>query len=225
MNILKLEYNKITYNLHIVDDMNYSSYSSLLNNINICDPRFLDSSYELLSYLSVQDNNCVGFFLSNDSNTIIYSSAIIDLDCNKNKDEIIDNGYQISESIEITLLCSNYRQRIIGLTKYFMEYIITNLIQIYKSDVKHIFLHVGKGIEFNRNAYEFYIKFGFKPLTNNINNTNNADILIYSLSGGKHRYKNKNKHMHTYKKKKSKSKSKSKSKKYNKSKSNKLRNM
>ena len=213
MNILTLEYNKITYNLHIVDDMNYSSYSSLLNHINICDPTFLDSSYELLSYLSVQDNNCVGFFLSNDSNTIIYSSAIVDLDCNKNKDQIIDSGYKISESIEITLLCSNYRQRIIGLTKYFMEYLITNLIQIYKTDVNHIFLYVGKGIEFNRNAYEFYIKFGFKPLTNN------TDILIYSLSGGKH--------MHTYKKKKSKSnKSKSKSNKSkSKSKYNKLRNM
>ena len=186
MNVLKLEYNTINYNLHMVDSMNYNTYKSLLNDVNICNPEFLDKLYESLSYISIEDDTSVGFFLSDNTNTIIYSSTVVDLECNQNKDIIIDNGYAIVDSVELTLLCSNYKQRIPGLTKYFIDYVITNLLKIYKPNVKHIFLHVGKGIEFNRNAYDFYIRFGFKPLS-----TDNPNILLYTFNGGKNKNKRK----------------------------------
>jgi len=182
MNILNLEYNKIKYNLHIVDSTNYNIYESLLKKINICDPVFLDKTYESLSYLSIEDENSIGFFLSDTNNTNIYSSTIVDLDCNKNKDEILNNGYLIVNSVELTLLCSNYKQRIPGLTKYFINYVISNLLKIFNPSIKYIFLHVGKGIEFNRHAYEFYVNIGFKPLS-----TNSPEILLYSYNGGKNK--------------------------------------
>jgi hypothetical protein len=186
MEIINLEYNNVPYNLHIVDSSNYDEYKYLLPKINICDPAYLDSSYELLSYSSIQDadNDFVGLFLTDANNSIAYVSMIVDLECNQYKEIILENGYSIDNSVELTLLCSNYKQRIAGLAKYTMNYVINNVLKIYKLKLKNIFLYVGKGIETNKIAYNFYIALGFKPLLDD-----HPDILIYTFSGGKNNKK------------------------------------
>lgn len=173
---INLEYN-LNLNLHIINSNNYNEYSSLLDNSNICDPEFLDALYENLSYLSIEDENVIGFFVTDKNNKNVYVSMVIDLDCNQLLDKIKKYNYLKDETIEINLLCSNYKQRIPGLTNYVVKYIFQNLLKKYKPSVKHIILYVGKGSTHNQKATNFYYNLGFKNIADNVQN-----LLVYSYS-------------------------------------------
>ncbi len=169
------------YLIHIINKNNYKFYESFLDKINICDPNFLSKSFEELSYMSLEDNDkYIGLFLTDKTNTKLYSTIIIDLDCDKNKEAIIDFGYTIEESVEIVLLCANNSIRIPGLTTSFVNFVFDNLIKLFKPEVKNIFLYVAKGIKNNYYAFMFYNKLGFVSLSDN-----DPNIMIYSYKGGR----------------------------------------
>lgn len=149
----------------------------------ICDLNFLTNSFEKLSYESLEDEDFIGFFLTNKDNTSLYASLIIDLNCNINEKVIKDNKYNINNSIEITLLCTNKKIRVPLLTTKFAKFVISELILNIKRNSKHVFLYVAKNIENNRNAFNFYSRIGFKLL-------NNSDaVMVYDIEekrgGGK----------------------------------------
>jgi hypothetical protein len=190
------------YNIHIIDSTNYPKYELFLSKITICDPTYLSKSFEMLSYSSLEDENNIGFFLTNKTNDILYSSVLLDLECSKNEEVIIEHGYSLEECSEITLLCANYKKREPGLTGKFVNFLINNMIRKYKPTTKYIFLYVAQTIENNPNAYNFYVKMGFTLLSDN------KSVMIYTYKGGKKRktYKHKTNKNKTNKYKTNKSK-------------------
>jgi hypothetical protein len=152
------------YYIHIIDSNNYDKYEKFLENMNICDPYYLSKSFEGLSYGSLESESGIGFFLTDKKNTTLYASAVFDLECYKNKDIIVENGYDLKESIELNLLCANGKTRIPGLTTEFVEFILNNLIKSYAPNAKYVFLYVAKKKGENPKAYQFYSKLGFTPL-------------------------------------------------------------
>lgn len=202
MNIEKFMFKNKTYDLHEVSQNNYGSiYSNILENIKICDTNVISNTYEGLSYDSLDYSNSVGFFISDvdavPNNLIIYSSLIIDPECNQSDDKItkLYNEYSIdelldiniNECVEVTLLCSNNLKRIPGLTRSFFKYIIDNKIHKINPDCKHVLLSVAN-IGENVNAKKFYEASNFKLLHPDSN------LMIYSYTnsnGGKKNIKTK----------------------------------
>ena len=159
--IMNFNFEDKKYNLHIVDNFNYNEYIDFFNNQFICDTNYISQNYEFLMYSILEDPGCVGFFISNKENKIIYLSLIVDIDCVQSDNINVDE----SNSIIISLLCSNHLDRQPRLTFYFMNYFIHNLILNYKPDLKNIYLSVAKKRN-NKNAIKFYTSIGFKELNN-----------------------------------------------------------
>jgi hypothetical protein len=201
MSIINFNFNKNTYLIHVINSNNFNYYEEFINNINICNREILSKSFEQLAYnaLNIEDQ-FIGFFLTNETNNILFSSFIIDLTCEKNRETIIKNGETIDNSVEITLICSNMNNHIVGLTNAFTNYVINNLVPNYKPNVRNIYLYVAGGQE-NLRAMIFYNKLGFKSFDD--------EILVYnylSNKGGKKRNdgkknkKSKKKHINKRKK-------------------------
>ncbi len=57
-----ITFNETVYRLHIVNKNNFSYYEDILENVNICDSKFLEKSYEQLGYFSLELDNYYGFF-------------------------------------------------------------------------------------------------------------------------------------------------------------------
>jgi hypothetical protein len=168
--------NNQQYLLLIVNEDNYSQFSKLINTYTICNPTFISNSYEKMTYSLLEYDNYIGIFLLDKTKPIIYSSLVIDINCEQIEDKLETLGYSVSESVEITLLCSNYVNHIKGLTFYFLTYVINSVIKYYKPNCKNIFLTVSKGTE-NEKAITFYTSIGFQPIGTN--------IMMYTYKGGK----------------------------------------
>ena len=78
------------YKIHIVNKDNYKKYGKRLGNTYICDTAFVSNSYENLSYSLLEDDNYLGFFLSDISNSTLYVCAIFDLQCSQIYDKLKD---------------------------------------------------------------------------------------------------------------------------------------
>jgi len=181
------------YNIHVVNTHNYHFYERFLEDLNVCDPNFLSKSFEELSYMSLEDaDNYIGLFLTDKTNKNLYTSMIIDVDCEKNKEAIIEHGYNLNESCEVVLLCTNNTIRIPRLTTQFVNFVFANLIKLFKPTTKNIFLYVAQGLKDNHHAFMFYNKLGFVSLSDD-----NPNIMIYTYKGGKRKYKRRktNKHI------------------------------
>lgn len=178
---MEVVYNNEKYKIHIVDKTNYHLYSNILDNIKICNREFISISYENLSYHSLEEDGYIGIFITDITNSIVYMSLIIDLYCRQIKGKL-DNSNKINNSVEIVILCSNTINRIQGLTRYFLQNIITTFIPYYKPNLEQILLYIANG-ENNINAMKFYKEFGFHILQENIMN--------YSYKKGGNRQKNK----------------------------------
>lgn len=199
-----INFNGTEYKLHVVNNENYELYENTLETLNICDPIYVSNDYENLSYSMLIDepdegeeaSSYLGFFISDKSSSKIYSSLIIDINCNQIREkletinhnpeqhEIYDtsiSSIELDKSIEIVLLCSNSKERISGLTSFFLNYIIRTVIPRLKPGTKNILLSVAQGIDKNNRAGEFYGRFGFIPLTDS--------IMKFSYYGGKRRDK------------------------------------
>lgn len=181
------------YNIHVVTENNYNLYERFIEHANICDPIFLSKSFEQLSYASLEDSEkFIGFFLTNKNNKKLHNSMIIDLDCTKNQEAIIEFGYELQDSVEIVLLCANDKIRISGLTTEFVNFVLENIINQYKPNVKHVFLYVAQGIKTeNTRAFMFYNKLGFTSLSEE-----SPNIMVYTYKAGakrKQRSKSKSK--------------------------------
>jgi len=164
MNIQNIKINDINYNLHIITNFNYQTYGMLLEKQHICDTRFISNEYERLSYGALEDvESYIGFFLTNANNTVLYISSIVDLNCSGIKDESLD----VTNAVEIVLLCANYNERVIKLTENLFNLLINDYIPKYKNNVSKIFLRIAKGID-NTTAFDFYLKIGFKFITKNL---------------------------------------------------------
>jgi hypothetical protein len=168
--------NNEQYWLLIVNKDNYLQFSKLINTYTICNPTFIDNFYEKMTYSLLEYDNYIGIFLLDKTKPIIYSSLIIDINCEQIEDKLETLGYSISESVEITLLCSNYVNHIKGLTFIFFTYVINSVIKYYNPNCKNIFLTIAKGNE-NKKAIAFYTSIGFQTIESN--------IMMYSYKGGK----------------------------------------
>lgn len=166
--IKSIHFNGNDYHLHIVYSKNIKFYAPLLNQLRVCDSNVISTSNEKLSYLSLSEEGYYGFFISNQNNTVIYNSAIVDIHCSQIGDKLIDNDIDINiiRSVELVLLCSHPMYRIKGLTSFLLKFIIDKIIIALKPNCEHILLYVAKG-ETNTNATDFYEKIGFEVLQGN----------------------------------------------------------
>jgi hypothetical protein len=162
---MNININNAIYNLHIIDENNYEMYKPLLQSINICNTEFISKSYEQMSYDALEFEGYVGFFLTSVDNNFMYISCIVDLNCSGVKENY--GLFDETNVVEITLLCSNYKKRVIGLTKSFFNLIIDDYITVYKKNVEKILLRIAKGIN-NTSAFDFYSKIGFRLISKNI---------------------------------------------------------
>lgn len=165
------------YLIHSVSDKNYEYYKNILNFTNICDPLYISPSYESNSYNLLQDEGFVGFFLTNQENTVVYCSIVFDLEAHQLADYLSKNDYDVKDVVSITLLCSNAKKRISGVTGEFLKHVIKNLIKKYKPTIDFIFLNVSKG-ETNKRAMNFYKNNGFILLDRD------NSIMINNIHGG-----------------------------------------
>jgi hypothetical protein len=191
MNIIPFFIEDNVYSIHIIDKTNYEYYNLVLEKLNICSTNFISNNYETLSYESLSESGYIGCFITNTSNSIIFSSLIIDLECVDIKNKIT-NTELINNAISISLLCSDMKKRIPKLTYLFVQYVIYNIIPLYKP-IKRVLLYVAKGKE-NQQAISFYQKLGF------VLNENNIMILSITQNKGgtkrKRRIKRRNKTRH-----------------------------
>lgn len=163
---MNITINSNIYKIHMVNKTNYHMYETLLTNTNICDVVFVKKSYENLAYTALEYDGYVGFFLSNTNNTVLYVSAIFDLNCSQLQDKLDNISVQNNHAIELTMLCSNARERISGLTSDFLKYLL-NYIPKYKPNIHRIYLYIAQG-SINTRALSFYTKIGFKEIQPNI---------------------------------------------------------
>ena len=112
----------------------------------------------------------------NKTNEILYTIAIFDLNCSQIEDKLDDYG-SFDKTIELTLLCSNSKERIVGLTRGLMDIILLHFIHKYKPNIKSVVLYVAKG-EANK-AMDFYKTLGFKEIKSNVME------YLYTTKGGK----------------------------------------
>ena len=175
---MNIEINNKDYNLHIISLYNYKKYEKVLEQMNICDTKYISNNYENASYSVLEYEGYVGFILTNTSNTIVYISLIIDINCStlNYRSGILDT----EKAVEISLLCANKEQRVIGLTKSFVNIIIRKYIPQLKKNVNKIYLFVSKGIDMNKSAFDFYSKIGFNPAE-----YTNLMEYNYPIGGGK----------------------------------------
>lgn len=163
-----IRFNDKDYNLHLVDSQNIQLYEPILKQLSVCDPNVISKSTEKLSYASLNEAGYYGFFISNTMNTVIYNSAIVDIDCSQIGDKLIDNDIDdidIIHSVELVLLCSNLNKRVKGLTAFLLNFIIDYVI-VLNPLCQNILLYVAKG-ETNTTAGDFYKKIGFESLKGN----------------------------------------------------------
>lgn len=157
--MIKLQFEEIEYTLYVINKKNYKQFEPILETLLICDKSYISNILETSIYTSIEDGNMVGFFLIDSDNRIL-CSMVLDKKCRQYGDVIVDHGYSIKHSIELTLLCANHEHRVKGLTLFFVKYIIKHLVPLVKENVQDIFLYVAKG-EKNTRAYSFYKKLGF----------------------------------------------------------------
>lgn len=163
--MIKLEFDEIEYTLYIINKKNYNQFESILETLLICDKTYISNILETSIYTSIQDGDMIGFFLIDSLNRVV-CSMVLDKKCRQHGEVIIDHGYFIKHSVELTLLCVNQEHRRKGLTLFFTKYIIEHFIPLLKNNVRHLFLYVAKG-EKNERAYAFYKKVGFIKLFGN----------------------------------------------------------
>jgi hypothetical protein len=173
---MNITINNNDYNLHVVTKTNFASYINILTNTNICDPMFISKTYEQLSYDLLQDDGYIGLLLFNKTNEILYTIAIFDLNCSQIEHKLDEYG-SFDKTIELTLLCSNSKERIVGLTRGLMDVILSNVIPKYKPNIKSVVLYVAQGE--NNKAMDFYKTLGFKEIKSNILE------YLYTTKGGK----------------------------------------
>jgi hypothetical protein len=159
MNIIPFDMNNKQYNIHKVDSKNYDNYHPMLEQLNICSPDFISKSYEFLSYDMLSEPAYIGFFLSDIANSIIYSSLIIDLQCEQLINKLNDPTL-IENAVCVGMVCANVKSRVPKLTSGFVEYVMKQIIPTYKPNVTHILLYVAKESQ-NTRAIDFYKKLGF----------------------------------------------------------------
>lgn len=181
---MEIVINNETYNLHSVDNSNYDDYKELLSTTNICDKIFISNTYEELSYSMLEEPDFVGFFLTDTNNTNIYVSVVVDLTCSVIKDKYTSLNF--TNSVEISLLCANYNNRVIGLTKFFFNLVINQYIPTYKSNIDKIYLRIAMGST-NQQAINFYLKVGFDLVEEK------SSLMMYNYSKGGMHKKNKSK--------------------------------
>lgn len=177
---MNVNINNSMYNLHIIDEHNFDKYEKILSKIEICDRKYISQFYEKTSYEVLELDGYVGFLLTDINNMNLFNTCIIDVNCSQIKENTNDE-IDINDSVEIVLLCANYKMSVSGLTKSFFDIIIDSYIPQYKKNVKKILLKVAKNEDNNR-AINFYLKIGFTPLI--------ANIMIYNYKnvGGKKRH-------------------------------------
>lgn len=186
---MNIQINDVSYNLHIIDKTNYTSYENLLETQYICDTVFISNLYENLSYSSLNTDGFVGFFLTNTDNNLLYISAIVDLNCSSIVD--VYTSIDFSNAVDIILFCANDKRRVMGLTKSFFKLLINDYIPNYKPGVNKIYLRVAKGM-YNVSAVDFYSKLGFNLIFNNL-----MEYKYYV--GGKKKFKRKRNSKKQYK--------------------------
>lgn len=149
-------------NEYVIRTMNRDNYDEdLLEKINICDSDILSKGLEHFAYYALEDDQ-IGFFLTNEPNTTLYASVVIDLTCSKYAKLLEKNEINVNTSFEITLLCANKNGPVIkGLTRHFIHYIIHTRIKQYMPTPENIVLNLGGG-ETNQVALRFYTGLGFK---------------------------------------------------------------
>jgi hypothetical protein len=160
-----LEYNNQTYSIHTVSQTNYVNNANWIENIGICDRNIISIGFENISYSILSEDYGLGFFLTQLNNTNnVYSSIIFDLTCGKNEDIIIEKEYDLTKSIELSLLCTNMNHYMPGLTMKFVNTVF-QFIKVSNPIIEHVFLYVAKGSN-NPRAVNFYRKIGFQYLEN-----------------------------------------------------------
>jgi len=163
-----IRFNDKDYHLHVVHSENIQLYEPILKKLRVCDTSVISKSNEKLSYDALSEEGYYGFFISNTMNTVIYNSAIVDINCSQIGDKLIDNDIDIDimRSVELVLLCSNSSNRVKGLTAFLLNFIIDNVILVLKPTCQNVLLYVAKG-ETNTSAGDFYKKIGFEFLKGN----------------------------------------------------------
>jgi len=177
---MNVSYNSKNYTLHMVDHTNYDTYEQVLSAVYICDNAFISKSYENLSYTSLENEDYIGFFLTSTDNTMLYASAIFDVNCSQivTKFENMDPR----NAVELCLICSNKSIKIEGLTVHFFRIVLNMFVPNIKNKVEHIILYVAKGT-INSGAIAFYNKLGFTEIAKNIMQY----TYVNHINGGKRR--------------------------------------
>lgn len=145
-----------TYNIHTVTRENYDLYQELISQ-RICATNIFSSDYETLTYESLEFDNYIGFFLTNQTNTILHTSLIVDLTCDHLEGK---TPFATNDAVCIALLCSNLSVRVKQLTSHFVNHVIKHMLPRHTSKRK-LMLYVTKG-ETNKSAVSFYEKLGFR---------------------------------------------------------------
>jgi len=127
--------NNAMYNLHIIDEHNFDKYEKVLNKVEICDRNYISQFYEKTSYEVLELDGYVGFLLTDVNNINLFNTCIIDVNCSQIKENMNDR-IDLSDSVEIVLLCANYKMPVSGLTKSFFDIIIKSYIPQYKKMLK-----------------------------------------------------------------------------------------
>lgn len=175
-----------SYNIHMVNNTNYDLYKNVLDNAYVCDDDFVKKNYENLAYSALEYEGYLGFFLTDVNHSILYVSAIFDFNCSQIQSKL-NNNINLENTVELTMLCSNTKERIYGLASNFLTIILSDYIPRYKPDIEYVLLYVAQGLS-NKKALSFYIKMGFKEILPNIME------YTYTLhqGGKKRKYTNKN---------------------------------
>lgn len=130
----------------------------------ICDPELISPEFEYLNLWNIDETDGIyGFFITRDN--IVYASCIVDLNCNSVCSRSKMEKGMLKEYAEISLLCSNYKKRVKGLTSKLLNYVKS---WVKKNNKKYLVLTVAN-INKNQTAVSFYKGHKFEQLETSSN--------------------------------------------------------
>ncbi len=146
------------YNIHVVKEDNYDDYKMMLSTIKLCDPLAISNDYESFSYDALELPEYIGYFLTDKTDKKVLLSCVVNTEC----ENLLGKTTEISvpHSVEISLLCSDLKNRVVNLAFTFLSTLINAYIPALKSKLKYVYLYVSNYAT-NKRAAKFYEKVGF----------------------------------------------------------------
>jgi len=154
-------HNGINYGLRVVSSTNYEQYEDWLSRVRICSRDVISEELEEIAISILQDDDAAyGFFISDNNFATVKAFVIIDGECSETSDKVASE-IDISKCAEITLFCSNKRERVSGLASALLNFVIMNVKKYIPTCNTVLLLPANKN---KGSLTDFYRSFGFSIL-------------------------------------------------------------